>query len=117
MPVREDLAIHTVKMLRHGDFQNELTEAISECVKASEENGKASEVTVKLKFQVKRGQVMISDTVASKPAKPDNPATIAFNDVHGNLSRTDPRQQSMDLKSVDEAHEDEPRRAEGYDNE
>jgi len=102
MPVREDLAAEVMRILRHGDFQADMSDAIAECVKAADEHGKDSALTVKLKFKAKRGQVLIEDDIVSKPARPNNPPTIAFNDVHGNLTRHDPRQQSMDLKTVEE---------------
>lgn len=102
MPVRDDLASRTLGFLRHGDFQEELSEAIAECVKASDEHGKDSSLTIKLKFESKRGQVFIYDDIGTKPAKPTNPASIAFADVHGNLSRTDPRQGNLDIRPADE---------------
>lgn len=113
MGIRKDLATHVIAMLRRGELADELSEALAECSKATDKYNKKSKVTLTLTFEPNQGQALIHDEVNSKPAKPTNPATIAFVDVHGNLSRQDPNQQDLNLRSADiDADEQAPRTAE-----
>ncbi|HSH26185.1 MAG TPA: hypothetical protein VK972_00215, partial [Wenzhouxiangella sp.] len=96
-----------------GELADELSEAIAECSKSTEAFNKKSSVTLKLTFEPNQGQALIHDEVTSKPAKPTNPATIAYIDVHGNLSRQDPNQQDLNLRSADIGDDEQaPRTAE-----
>jgi len=108
MPIREDLALETLKSIRRGEMLDELSEEISAVVKAAEDSAKVGEVKIVLKFKPNgAGQMVITDETTARKPKPNAPATLMFNDVHGNLSRRDPNQADLPLRKVSETRTEE----------
>ena len=101
--IRQDLFIHVVNNL-NGGAQNELSDRLSECVKATQDTGKATELTFTLKIKPDRagGQYFIDHAITTKLPKHERPTTIMWADPQGNLLREDPRQRSLELRSVDQ---------------
>lgn len=102
MSTRSDLFIYVVNQLRYGAAQEELSDALNECVTRSQETGKVSEltVTIKIKPQGKGGQYFVIDDFKTKLPKTERAATILFGTPDGNLQREDPSQRKWDLRDV-----------------
>tara|TARA_R110002167_G_scaffold91458_1_gene246128 strand:+ start:192070 stop:192435 length:366 start_codon:yes stop_codon:yes gene_type:complete len=95
--------IQTLSHLERGGLNDELTEELAAVVKAVRDSGKKGEVTLKLNVALMKGTedtVIIGSTVTAKVPQLDRPSTIMFSTFDGDLLRDDPRQISMDLKTV-----------------
>lgn len=103
---RPDLFVHVLNNLRYGLAAEELSEKMAECIDASRETGKASEITLKIKIKPKKnsGQHFIEDIVSVSLPKPERMETIMFETDDGNLTREDPRQHKLNLRSVEQTH-------------
>lgn len=81
----------------------DLSEQLAECVERSTETGKQSTLTLKLiiKPEGNTGQFEIRDEVKrTLPALPRR-TTLMFANDKGFLQREDPKQQNLNLKTVD----------------
>ena len=117
---REDLFRHTLGMLRYGEMEKELTDALAECISRAQTSGKVTELTLKIKIKPRQntGQYLIEDDITTKLPKRLKEETLLFGTPDGNLQREDPRQRSFDLRDVStpsapvkvrEAGEDKPK--------
>lgn len=100
---RADLFLNTVKTLRNGHTQDELSEALNELVQACRETNKTGEITLKIKVRPDKsgnGQYFLEDTFNCKKPESERGQTIYFGTPEGNLQREDPDQKILDLKQV-----------------
>lgn len=106
MAYRQDLFLETVRQLRSGKTQDELSQAVNELVNDCRNTGKAGELVLKIKINPDKGgngQYFLSDEVIVKKPKYDRSKTLMFGTPEGNLQRTDPNQGELPLRSVGEA--------------
>jgi hypothetical protein len=90
--------------LNKGTLADELTECMSEVVKAVRDSGKKGSVTVTLNVNSVKGsedQVSITSSVKHLAPQLDRPATIMFSTADGDLLRDDPDKLQMTLKSIE----------------
>lgn len=101
---KPELAIDTLKALRYGQTEVELSEAISEAVQCARDTGKQAVVSLKItiKPQGNSGQYFITDDITTKLPKLPKEQTIMFGTPEGNLLREDPRQQKLPLRELSE---------------
>lgn len=105
MSFRPDLYAATLNQLRNGGAALEASELLSECVNIARETGKAAELTVTIKIKPDgrdSGQYFLEEKIVAKLPKPERGKTLFFGTPEGNLTRENPRQQSLELKSVDD---------------
>lgn len=96
----------TLRSLRSGVLVDEATDALAELVNAVMETGKAGELTIKLRLtKASRGSgaLVIRDTVTVKRPAEEILETILYATPEGSLLTQDPRQQTLDLKKVEDA--------------
>lgn len=77
----------------------EATEALNDLVHATTETGKTGELVLKIKMKPiggKAGQMELDTEVKTKLPSPTRGKTILFTTPDNNLSRQDPRQQSLE---------------------
>jgi len=90
--------------IRRGEFLDELADAMQELVSGVEEAGKAGKLVIEIAVAPAskgQGAVKVADKITLK--LPTLPAgeTIMFVTPENNLVANDPRQSSLELKSVD----------------
>lgn len=105
MTTRPDLFAFTIAQIRNGAAGLEASEKLGECVAVSRDTGKASELIIKIKIKpdgAGTGQYFLEESITNKLPKPERGKTLFFGTPEGNLTRENPRQQTMDLRSVDE---------------
>lgn len=109
MSYRQDLFLDTTRNLRSGKTQDELSEALNECVVRAREVGKAAELTLKITVKPvgDSGQYFLADKVTTKLPEHKRNETLMFGTPEGNLQRTDPDQGELPLRSV--ADNDQPK--------
>lgn len=98
-----------VDLIRYGQLSDELDDSLQALVQKVDETGKAGELT--LKIRVKRGsagQVEITDSVNLKLPQPVRETTLAFALPNGALTRSDPRQATLDLAIKPKLSSDKP---------
>ena len=95
----------TLVALRWGTLHDELTDELNKLVQVCGDTGKTGELTLKLKLKPgSGGQIEVVDDLTVKSPKPTKTTSIMFATVENNLTREDPRQQSLEgLRSVDMA--------------
>lgn len=101
--VRADLFSSTLRDLRNGHTQDELSEKLNELVCACRDTNKVGEITLKIKVRPDKagnGTYFLEDQINCNIPKPERGSTIFFGTPQGNLQRQDPNQQSLDLKEV-----------------
>lgn len=90
---------------RGGATQEELAEALNELVAAVERTRKKGTLTFTVEVspvaKEMSGQVLVHDSVKLKLPNPKRSATLFFSTPENNLSRIDPRQRDLDLKTVE----------------
>lgn len=96
--------VDTLRDVESGVLLDELTEVQREMLDACAKTNKAGEITITLKYKPEApGQVSVKAELKAKPPKMARGSTLFFTTPEGNLDRRDPRQQTLDLKSVDTA--------------
>lgn len=101
MPLRPDLFTYTINQLRLGDAQEDLSEALHECVETARLTGKSAHLVLKLTIKPHgHGQYELVDDVTTKLPRAERGITLMFGTPEGNLSRNDPRQPDLDLRPV-----------------
>lgn len=89
--------------IRRGVFLDELSDSLQQVVASVEETGKAGKLVVEIAVTPAskvQGAVMVADKITVKlPALPAG-ETIMFVNKDNNLVANDPRQGSLELKSV-----------------
>jgi hypothetical protein len=95
----------TLRDLRAGATLDDLDSAIAEVVAAVRATGKAGEITLKLKLRPPKKAtatyLTVEDEVATKVPKHDRADTIFFPLADNSLSRNDPSQMQLGLRSVE----------------
>ncbi len=95
----------TLRDLRAGATLDDLDSAIAEVVSAVKATRKAGEITLKLKIRPpKKSSAMyltVEDEVITKVPKHDRADTIFFPLADNSLSRADPSQIPLELRSVE----------------
>lgn len=90
---------------RGGATEEELAEALNKLVGDVERAGKKGTLTFKIEVspvaKETSGQVIVHDEITLKLPKPKRSSTLYFSTPENNLSRNDPRQQSLPLKPVE----------------
>lgn len=103
--IRPDLFAHTLGLMRGGTAAAELNEKLAALCTACGETGRVGEIKLVIKVKPNgagSGQFTFIDTVTVKAPEHDRPATLLFEDEHGNLQREDPRQERLPLRSAPE---------------
>ncbi|MCY1282779.1 hypothetical protein D9M68_341840 [compost metagenome] len=97
--------IDTLREIEAGGLLDELTEVQHALVDAIRLTGKGGELTIKLAYKPDgSGQMTIKADVKAKEPALARGTSLFFLTPEGNLTRRDPRQQEMPLRSVaDEA--------------
>ena len=89
--------------MRHGNFLDECSDNLQAVIAAVEETGKGGKLLIEISIApASRGQgaVKVSDKITAKLPQLPNGETIMFVTPDNNLVSTDPRQQTLELKSV-----------------
>ena len=95
--------IDTLRDIEAGHLLDELTEAQHSLVDAIRLTGKQGELTIKLVYKPDgSGQMTIKADVKSKEPALSRGTSLFFLTPEGNLTRKDPRQQEIPLRSVAE---------------
>lgn len=98
---RPDLFQHVLNNL-NGGAGIKLSERLNECVKATQDTGKATELTLTLKVKSDRSgsQYLIDHKITTKLPEPESPTTIMWATPEGNLLTENPHQRRLDLRSI-----------------
>lgn len=95
--------IDTLRDIEAGHLLDELTDAQHSLVDAIRLTGKQGELTIKLVYKPDgAGQMTIKADIKSKEPALSRGTSLFFLTPEGNLTRKDPRQQEMPLRSVAE---------------
>lgn len=89
---------------RNGALHAEASDFLAELVKAVQDHQKAGSVTIKITVKPGSkgtGTLVVSDDVTIKAPTADRAAALFFPDEHGNLHRSDPRQQQFPMRRVE----------------
>ena len=81
-----------------GQLGLELSEALAECISATQLYGKVSELTLTVRIGPTKsmfGELLVQTKVNGKPAKPTSPEVTFFPTPDGGLSRRDPNQAQL----------------------
>jgi len=101
---RPDLYLHTLKQLREGRTQKELSDLLSQVVQAVREVGKQGSVTLKINIapigKNCSGQYELRGDVKADIPQFPAASTIFFGTPQGNLQRNDPNQQTLEFTTV-----------------
>lgn len=95
----------TLRSLGHGVFIDEASEALNQLVNAVESTGRAGKLTLvlSLKKATRNGlALVVQDEIKLQLPKQPARETMLFATPEGNLLTEDPRQQSLELRSVTE---------------
>lgn len=92
----------TVTALRFGTLADELTKQLQELTSKCADSGRSGSLTLTIALKPgKGGQMEVFDDLKVKLPKEERGSSIMFATPDGNLQREDPRQRSLELKSVD----------------
>ncbi|QPB42184.1 hypothetical protein [Rodentibacter haemolyticus] len=95
----------TLSQLNRGELDDELTEAVSNVIKAVRETRKQGSVTLSLKIGMlntrTENQIKITPQVTCKVPELDREESIVFSTADGDVLFDDPNQMKIDLKVVD----------------
>ena len=96
----------TLSQLNRGELDDELTNVISEVIKAVRSTRKQGSVTLNLKISMlntrTENQIKITPMVNSKIPELDREESIVFSTADGDVLFDDPSQLKMDLKTVED---------------
>lgn len=95
----------TLRSLGHGVFIDEASDALNQLVNAVESTGRAGKLTLvlSLKKATRNGlALVVQDEIKLQLPKQPARETMLFATPEGNLLTEDPRQQSLELRSVTE---------------
>lgn len=106
--IRKNLFTHALGHLEYGRTNDEIDLKLNDCIQASKETGKSSEITIKLTIKPSQsGQqiFMVADIKAKIPKFPRE-QTIFFPTEDSDLKRNDPRQNTVPGMKI--AEDDKP---------
>jgi uncharacterized protein with LGFP repeats len=98
--------------LRRGNFLEECADELQTVIAAVEETGKAGKLVIEISVapaSKNQGAVKVSDRITAKLPALAAGETIMFVTPDNNLVANDPRQQSLNLKSVSAPTEEAPK--------
>jgi len=93
----------TARDIRRGQFLDECADKMQEVIAACAEHNKKATLTIEITVAPASrtgGAVKVSDKISTKLPGQDRGETILFVTTDNNLSTSDPRQKSLDLKAV-----------------
>lgn len=93
----------TARDIRSGQFLEECADKMQEVIAACASTNKKATLSIEITVapaSKSGGAVKVSDKITTKLPGEERGETILFVTVENNLSTTDPRQKSLDLKSV-----------------
>jgi hypothetical protein len=97
--------LETLRELRAGRTLEDLATNVAEIVTAVRATGKSGELTLKLKFKPPKAggasYLMVEDSIKSSVPKLDHGDTVFFHVAGGGLTRQDPSQIEMSLRSIE----------------
>lgn len=96
-----------------GEVCNELADAMRECSAAVALSGKPASLTLTAKFSpaAKGAYALTFAALKVKLPESERTASLWFADENGNLTRNDPRQKELPLKTVADPSQQETRKA------
>ncbi|WP_041522967.1 hypothetical protein [Gilvimarinus agarilyticus] len=103
MAYRQDLFLETIKQLRSGKTQDELSEYVNQLVQDCRATGKMGTITLQIKIKPDTGdtgQYFLEDKITVKKPAFERGKTLMFGTPEGNLQRTDPNQGELPLRDV-----------------
>lgn len=99
----------TLSQLNRGELDDELTDVISEVIKAVRSTRKQGSVTLNLKISMlntrTENQIKITPAISCKVPELDREESIVFSTADGDVLFDDPNQIKIDLKTPDEPKE------------
>lgn len=99
----------TLSQLNRGELDDELTEVISNVIKAVRETRKQGTVTVSLRISMlntrTENQIKITPAVTCKIPELDREESIVFSTADGDVLFDDPNQVQIELRTIDEPKE------------
>lgn len=93
----------TARDIRRGQFLEECADKLQEVIASCAETNKKATLVIEITVAPASrsgGAVKVSDKITAKLPAFDRGETILFVTTENNLSSTDPRQKSLDLKTV-----------------
>lgn len=87
--------------IRGGAPLTDLTVAMQECVAASKDHQKPSKMVYTIKFEPKGTAMIVTDAVEVKLPKEDRLGSVFFPTELNTLTRDNPEQRQLDLKTVE----------------
>ncbi|MET4696122.1 hypothetical protein [Endozoicomonas lisbonensis] len=94
-----------IAYLNKGMLEAELTDELSELVKAVRDTHRMGELTLKLKVQLHNARdedtVIITPAVNNKKPRLDMAKAIMYSTADGDLLRNDPNQPELQLKAIE----------------
>ncbi|NHR08386.1 hypothetical protein HA052_24650 [Chromobacterium haemolyticum] len=99
----------TLRSLGHGTFIDDASDALNKLVTAVDETGRAGKLTLTLSIKKATrgsGAMVVQDEIKLSLPKPDSRETMLFATPEGNLVTEDPRQQTLELRTVPSATAD-----------
>lgn len=92
----------TLRHLGAGVMLDDASEKLAELVKLVDETGKPGSITLKINLRrATAGALAVTHEVTVKKPPEPKVETLLFPTVEGNLLTHDPRQQALDLKTVE----------------
>ncbi|NDV11649.1 hypothetical protein [Crenobacter caeni] len=96
--------------VRHGELIEDATTAMAELVKLVDETGKPGKLTIELTVKPASkgtGTMVVSDKMTIKKPELPRGETIMFGTPEGSLQLSDPRQKTIEFKTVPNAPQGE----------
>ena len=103
-PTRPDLYLDTLRNLAFGQTAEDASKALHKCVQRSIDTGKNSTLTLKITIKPvgnRSGQLEFHDSITVKMPEVTRGGTLMFTTPEGNITRTNPNQSELNLRSVD----------------
>jgi hypothetical protein len=101
---RPDLFVHTLNTMDYGVTPEELSDSIAELLQAVQDTNKKGTLTLKLTVKpesINAGQISITPDIKLTAPKYPRDKALMFLTPENNLQREDPRQTTMEFKTVE----------------
>ena len=100
---RPDMIIDVIRNLDGGIAMERLSAQLQECVQASVDEHKVSEVTVKIKLKPgPGGQMHLTWSSSNKLPQPESATTVLWSTPENHLVTTDPHQRKLPFREVED---------------
>lgn len=94
----------TLRLLDGGAFLSRSSDELAGLVRRVDETGKPGKLTITLEVKrVTGGAISIVPAVVARVPEPKPDPTVLWATVEGNLTQQNPRQQTLELRTVDQA--------------